>query len=119
MGGEDLDNRIVDLCIQDFKRKSRGKFYLVGAPPTPRGAPQIEVTSANHASRLCTRVLSWPEQSQTIVQQWFDSLADLVSPMSPLTLCKALVQQWFDTLADPVSPMSPLGSCKVLFARVV
>ena len=84
LGGEDLDNRIVDLCIQDFKRKSRGKFYLDGAPPTPRGAPQIEITSANHASRLCTRVLSWPEQSQTIVLQWFDYLADLVSPMSPL-----------------------------------
>merc|ERR1712100_390438 len=24
-GGEDFDNRIVDFCIQDFKRKNRGK----------------------------------------------------------------------------------------------
>ena len=44
-----------------------------------------------------------------IVQQWFDSLADLVSPMSPLGSCKVLVQQWFDSLADLVSPMSPLS----------
>ena len=47
---------------------------------------------------------------QQWLQQWFDSLADLVSPMSPLSSCKVLVQQRFDTLADPVSPMSPLGS---------
>ena len=25
LGGEDFDNRIVDFCIQDFKRKNRGK----------------------------------------------------------------------------------------------
>merc|ERR1711966_253165 len=25
VGGEDFDNRIVDFCIQDFKRKNRGK----------------------------------------------------------------------------------------------
>ena len=24
-GGEDFDNRIVDFCMQDFKRKNRGK----------------------------------------------------------------------------------------------
>lgn len=29
LGGEDFDNRIVDFCIQDFKRKNRGK-ELVG-----------------------------------------------------------------------------------------
>merc|ERR1712137_1116200 len=25
LGGEDFDNRIVDFCLQDFKRKNRGK----------------------------------------------------------------------------------------------
>merc|ERR1711881_769202 len=25
LGGEDFDNRIVDFCMQDFKRKNRGK----------------------------------------------------------------------------------------------
>ena len=25
LGGEDFDNRIVDFCIQDFKRKNRGQ----------------------------------------------------------------------------------------------
>merc|ERR1719261_2362345 len=25
LGGEDFDNRLVDFCIQDFKRKNRGK----------------------------------------------------------------------------------------------
>merc|ERR1712188_77940 len=25
LGGEDFDNRIVDVCMQDFKRKNRGK----------------------------------------------------------------------------------------------
>ncbi|OLQ05430.1 Heat shock 70 kDa protein [Symbiodinium microadriaticum] len=25
LGGEDFDNRVVDFCIQDFKRKNRGK----------------------------------------------------------------------------------------------
>ena len=25
MGGKDFDNRIVDCCIQDIKRKKRGK----------------------------------------------------------------------------------------------
>merc|ERR1711865_1019744 len=29
LGGEDFDNRIVDFCLQDFKRKNRGKD-LVG-----------------------------------------------------------------------------------------
>jgi L1 cell adhesion molecule like protein len=28
LGGEDFDNRIVDFCIQDFKRKNRGKELL-------------------------------------------------------------------------------------------
>jgi len=28
LGGEDFDNRIVDYCIQDFKRKNRGKELL-------------------------------------------------------------------------------------------
>merc|ERR1712014_312192 len=71
LGGEDFDNRIVDFCMQDFKRKNRGKdlagnqralrrvrtqramtkdnnllgkFHLDGIPPAPRGVPQIEVT---------------------------------------------------------------------------
>ncbi|CDI75486.1 hypothetical protein, conserved [Eimeria praecox] len=62
LGGEDFDNRLVDFCIQDFKRKNRnkdistnreramtkdnnllGKFHLDGIPPAPRGVPQIEV----------------------------------------------------------------------------
>merc|ERR1712187_981640 len=25
LGGEDFDNRVVDICLQDFKRKNRGK----------------------------------------------------------------------------------------------
>ena len=25
LGGGDFDNRIVDFCLQDFKRKNRGK----------------------------------------------------------------------------------------------
>jgi heat shock protein 1/8 len=25
LGGEDFDNRVVDFCMQDFKRKNRGK----------------------------------------------------------------------------------------------
>merc|ERR550514_1464164 len=25
LGGEDFDNRLVDFCVQDFKRKNRGK----------------------------------------------------------------------------------------------
>ena len=25
LGGEDFDNRVVDFCLQDFKRKNRGK----------------------------------------------------------------------------------------------
>ena len=25
LGGEDFDNRLADLCMQDFKRKNRGK----------------------------------------------------------------------------------------------
>ena len=28
LGGEDFDNRVVDFCIQDFKRKNRGKELL-------------------------------------------------------------------------------------------
>jgi len=28
LGGEDFDNRIVDFCIQDFKRKNRGKELM-------------------------------------------------------------------------------------------
>merc|ERR1711870_63142 len=60
LGGEHFDNRIVDFCLQDFKRKNRGKdmgeramtkdnnllgkFHLDGIPPAPRGVPQVEVT---------------------------------------------------------------------------
>ena len=29
LGGEDFDNHIVDICIQDFKRKNRGKVLTV------------------------------------------------------------------------------------------
>merc|ERR1712086_851176 len=28
LGGEDFDNRIVDFCLQDFKRKNRGKDLM-------------------------------------------------------------------------------------------
>merc|ERR1712194_62504 len=28
LGGEDFDNRIVDFCLQDFKRKNRGKDMM-------------------------------------------------------------------------------------------
>jgi len=28
LGGEDFDNRVVDFCIQDFKRKNRGKDLI-------------------------------------------------------------------------------------------
>jgi len=27
LGGEDFDNRLVDFCVQDFKRKNRGKDF--------------------------------------------------------------------------------------------
>ena len=37
LGGEDFDNRLVDFCVQDFKRKNRGKDFsgkqLISKPP--------------------------------------------------------------------------------------
>jgi len=42
LGGEDFDNRIVDFCTQDFKRKNRGKDLTANARAIRRLRTQCE-----------------------------------------------------------------------------
>ena len=75
---------------------------------------QSNVTTLLSASHHLTRSVGRVHRTNALIMVlvypplWFDSLAALVSPMSPLASCMVVVLLWFDTLADPFSPMSPL-----------
>lgn len=42
LGGEDFDNRLVDFCVQDFKRKNRGKDLTTNSRALRRLRTQCE-----------------------------------------------------------------------------
>jgi heat shock protein 1/8 len=46
LGGEDFDNRIVDFCMQDFKRKNRARTWLAISVLCAACEPSVSVLSA-------------------------------------------------------------------------
>ena len=64
-GGEDFDNRIVDLCMQDFKRKNRGK-NLAGNSRALRGL--------RAQCKRAKRSLSASIQATTEIDSLFDDI---------------------------------------------
>merc|ERR1712188_342434 len=65
LGGEDFDNRIVDFCMQDFKRKNRGKD-LAG---NPRSLRRLRT-----ACERAKRTLSSSTQATIEIDSLFDGI---------------------------------------------
>jgi len=65
LGGEDFDNRIVDFCMQDFKRKNRGKDMLGNHRAVRRLRTQCE---------RAKRTLSSSTQATIEIDSLFDGI---------------------------------------------
>jgi len=65
LGGEDFDNRVVDYCIQDFKRKNRGKDLSVNHRAVRRLRTQCE---------RAKRTLSSSTQATIEIDSLFDGI---------------------------------------------
>jgi L1 cell adhesion molecule like protein len=65
LGGEDFDNRIVDFCLQDFKRKNRGKALDVNQRAIRRLRTQCE---------RAKRTLSSSTQATIEIDSLFDGI---------------------------------------------
>nr|BAB20284.1 hsp70 [Toxoplasma gondii] len=52
LGGEDFDNRLVDFCVQDFKRKNRGKDISTNSRALRRLRTQCERTKRTLSSSI-------------------------------------------------------------------
>merc|ERR1712078_505236 len=65
LGGEDFDNRIVDFCIQDFKRKNRGKDLMGNQRALRRLRTQCE---------RAKRTLSSSTQATIEIDSLFDGI---------------------------------------------
>merc|ERR1712167_297260 len=65
LGGEDFDNRIVDFCIQDFKRKNRGKDMMENQRALRRLRTQCE---------RAKRTLSSSTQATIEIDSLFDGI---------------------------------------------
>merc|ERR1711904_374401 len=65
LGGEDFDNRVVDFCIQDFKRKNRGKDLTGNNRAIRRLRTQCE---------RAKRTLSSPTQATIEIDSLFDGI---------------------------------------------
>merc|ERR1719444_739801 len=65
LGGEDFDNRIVDFCMQDFKRKNRGKDLAGNQRALRRLRTQCE---------RAKRTLSSSTQATIEIDSLFDSI---------------------------------------------
>ena len=91
LGGEDFDNRIVDFCVQDFKRKNRGKDLAGNQRALRRLRTQCE---------RAKRTLS----SSTQAYLEIDSLFDGVDFNSTLTRARfeEMNQDYFRKTMEPV-----------------
>jgi len=65
LGGEDFDNRVVDYCIQDFKRKNRGKDLSANHRAVRRLRTQCE---------RAKRTLSSSTQATIEIDSLFDGI---------------------------------------------
>merc|ERR1712076_162257 len=65
LGGEDFDNRIVDFCLQDFKRKNRGKDMMENQRALRRLRTQCE---------RAKRTLSSSTQATIEIDSLFDGI---------------------------------------------
>ena len=91
LGGEDFDNHIVDICIQDFKRKNRGKVLTVN-----NRALCCLRTQCERAKRTLSSF------TQATIE--FDSLLDGIDfPCSlPRACCEELNMNYFRNSMGPV-----------------
>merc|ERR1711937_333410 len=65
LGGEDFDNRLVDFCVQDFKRKNRGKDMMENQRALRRLRTQCE---------RAKRTLSSSTQATIEIDSLFDGI---------------------------------------------
>jgi L1 cell adhesion molecule like protein len=65
LGGEDFDNRLVDFCVQDFKRKNRGKDMMENHRALRRLRTQCE---------RAKRTLSSSTQATIEIDSLFDGI---------------------------------------------
>eukprot|EP00929_Paragymnodinium_shiwhaense_P022182 TRINITY_DN1423_c0_g1_i4.p1 TRINITY_DN1423_c0_g1~~TRINITY_DN1423_c0_g1_i4.p1 ORF type:complete len:637 (+),score=189.85 TRINITY_DN1423_c0_g1_i4:46-1956(+) len=65
LGGEDFDNRVLDFCIQDFKRKNRGKDLSANQRSVRRLRTQCE---------RAKRTLSASTQAQIEIDSLYDGI---------------------------------------------
>jgi len=65
LGGEDFDNRVVDFCVQDFKRKNRGKDVMSNNRAIRRLRTQCE---------RAKRTLSSSTQATIEIDSLFDGI---------------------------------------------
>ncbi|CAE8640113.1 unnamed protein product, partial [Polarella glacialis] len=74
LGGEDFDNRDVDFCMQDFKRKSRRGKYLAG---NQRAIRRLR-TQCERAKRILSLLLRPPSRS---IRFWRASITPAPCPV--------------------------------------
>merc|ERR1712039_477009 len=74
LGGEDFDNRIVDFCLQDFKRKNRGKDMAGNQRAIRRLRTQCE---------RAKRTLSSSLQAEIEIDSLFEGTAAVAAVAAP------------------------------------
>jgi L1 cell adhesion molecule like protein len=79
LGGEDFDNRVVDYCIQDFKRKNRGKDITGNQRAIRRMRTQCErakrtLSSSTQATIEVDSLLDGIDYSCTLSRARFEEL---------------------------------------------
>eukprot|EP00743_Colponemidia_sp_Colp-15_P000083 GILK01000098.1.p1 GENE.GILK01000098.1~~GILK01000098.1.p1 ORF type:complete len:666 (-),score=151.51 GILK01000098.1:157-2106(-) len=91
LGGEDFDNRVVDWCVQDFKRKNKGKDLAGNSRALRRLRTQCE---------RAKRTLS--SSTQTTIE--IDSLFDGIDYSTTITRAKfeELCMDYFRACIPPV-----------------
>jgi len=94
LGGEDFDNRLVDFCIQDFKRKNRGKDVSGNQRALRRLRTQCErakrtLSSSTTASVMVDSIQDGIDLEVSITRARFEELnMDLFrNSMGPVEKC--------------------------------
>jgi len=79
LGGEDFDNRLVDFCLQDFKRKNRGKDLATNSRALRRLRTQCErakrsLSSSTQATIEIDSLFEGIDYSVTLSRARFEEL---------------------------------------------
>uniref|UniRef100_A0A7S1NYK9 Heat shock protein 70 n=1 Tax=Vitrella brassicaformis TaxID=1169539 RepID=A0A7S1NYK9_9ALVE len=79
LGGEDFDNRMVDFCVQDFKRKNRGKDLTTNSRALRRLRTQCErakrtLSSSTQATIEIDSLFEGIDYSVTVSRARFEEL---------------------------------------------